>query len=230
MIDPEKAPEAENAESRGSQKEDSDTNQTGADRPQALLGWISRIPQLFSFSWLYAIPFICLLGVGGVLIYVSQVPSGVRWSTLGAALAIGSAAFFTGGLVGFLFGIPRAVQGSTPSTGVTDYQANTNLEQVSDWLTKIIIGVTLTQLGRIAPALSKFADSIKAPLGGLASSGDFGLGLAISYAALGFFYLYLWSRSLLARELGIYQTPQQVSVDSQQTGSDAKQDASDGKQ
>jgi hypothetical protein len=104
------------------------------------------------------------------------------------------------------------------------------LEQVSDWLTKIIIGVTLTQLGRIAPALSKFADSIKAPLGGLSSSGDFGLGLAISYAALGFFYLYLWSRSLLARELGIYQTPQQVSVDSQQTGSDAKQDASDGKQ
>jgi hypothetical protein len=104
------------------------------------------------------------------------------------------------------------------------------LEQVSDWLTKIIIGVTLTQLGRIAPALSKFSDGIKAPLGGLSSSGDFGLGLAISYAALGFFYLYLWSRSLLARELGIYQTPQQVSADSQQTGSDAKQDASDGKQ
>ena len=91
-------------------------------------------------------PLSCLLGVGGVLIFVSQVPSGVRWSTLGTALALGSAAFFyTGGLEGFWNGIPRAVQGSTPSTGVTDYQANTNLEQVSDWLTKIIIGVTLTR-------------------------------------------------------------------------------------
>src|ERR1700683_2171255 len=75
MIDPKKASEAENAESRGSQEENSDTNQTEADKPQGLLGWISRIPQLFSFGWLYAIPFICLLGVGGVLIYVSQVDS-----------------------------------------------------------------------------------------------------------------------------------------------------------
>jgi hypothetical protein len=176
-----------------------------------LLGWIARIPQLTLYSWLYTLPFMGILGILSILVYVSQVRSGVRWSTFGAALAIAAAAGFTGGLVGFLFGIPRAVQGSAPSTGVTDYQANTNLEQVSDWLTKILVGVGLVQIGRVIPALSKFAESMKAPLGGLDSSGAFGLGLTITYAALGFFYLYLWSRSLLARELGIYNTPEQIS-------------------
>ena len=48
MIDPKKASEAENAESRASQEENFDTNQTEADKPQGLLGWVSRIPQLFS--------------------------------------------------------------------------------------------------------------------------------------------------------------------------------------
>lgn len=35
---------------------------------------------------------------------------------------------------------------------------NTNLEDVSDWLTKIIIGVTLTQLGKIPGYLQGIAD------------------------------------------------------------------------
>ena len=183
------------------------------DKPSVwsrLQAGVTSIPQLFSFNWLYTIPIIGILSVLGILIYASQVPSGVRWSTFAAAVAIGTAAYFAGGLVGFLFGIPRTVQGPAP-TGVTDYQANTNLEQVSDWLTKIIVGLGLVQIGHIIPALSKFAESIKAPLGGQPSSGAFGLALTISYALLGFFYFYLWSRSLLARELGIYNTPQQIS-------------------
>ena len=63
------------------------------------------------------------------------------------------------------------------SKGITQYQGNTNLEQVSDWLTKIIVGIGLVQIGHIVPALSKFAESMKAPLGGLPSSSAFGLGV-----------------------------------------------------
>jgi hypothetical protein len=152
---------------------------------------------------------VCVLGVGAMLIYTSQVPSGARWSVFGTALAIGSSAYFTGGLVGFLFGVPRTVQGSALSKRITQYQGNTNLEQISDWLTKIIVGIGLVQIGHILPALSKLAESMKAPLGGLPSSGAFGLGLAISYALLGFFYFYFWSRSLFARELGTFNSSQQ---------------------
>jgi len=171
--------------------------------------WPSKLLQYYLFIWLWTIPMVCVLGVGAMLVYTSQVPSGVRWSAFGTALAIGSSAYFTGGLVGFLFGVPRTVQGSALSKRFTQYQGNTNLEQISDWLTKIIVGIGLVQIGHIVPALSKFAESMKAPLGGLPSSGAFGLGLAISYALLGFFYFYFWSRSLFARELGTFNASQQ---------------------
>jgi hypothetical protein len=75
------------------------------------------------------------------------------------------------------------------------------LEQVSDWLTKIIVGVGLVEIGRIIPGLTRFAESMKVPLGGQASSSAFGLALAISNVLLGFFLFYLWSRSLLKKEL-----------------------------
>lgn len=155
----------------------------------------------WDFRWFWVVIVLCAIGVGSTLIYTSQVPSGVRWSVFGTALALSAAAFLAGGILGFLFGIPHTVQGSTSSTGEVQYQGNTNLEQVSDWLTKIIIGVGLVQIGRALPALSKLASNLKAPLGGQASSAAFGLGTAISYALLGFFFVYLWSRVVFTLQL-----------------------------
>jgi hypothetical protein len=108
-----------------------------------------------------------------------------------------------------LFGIPRAVQGSTPLPGASRYVGNTNLEQVSDWLTKIIVGISLVEIGRIIPALTRLAESMKVPLGGQASSAAFGLGLTIANVLLGFFLFYLWSRVLLKNELESSDTFQQ---------------------
>ena len=146
-----------------------------------------------SFSWLWAIPIVSAFGICGTLIYITQVPSVVRWSVFATALALAGAAFFTGGIVGFLFGIPQPVRGSATSTGNVQRNANTNLYQVSDWLTKIIVGVGLVEIGRSLPVLTKLAQSMKVPLGGQASSAAYGLGLTITYAVLGFFFLYLWS-------------------------------------
>lgn len=180
-----------------------DVSAPDSKRPHGLAGWLPAVPRLLEFSWLYVIPFICILGVVVILVYASQLPSGVRWGACAVALVIGSSAFLAGGFTGFLFGIPRTITapGPNPSTGVTQYQGNTNLEQVSDWLTKIIVGVGLVQIGHIIPALSKFAESIKAPLGGQSSSGAFGLGLAIANALMGFFFFYLWARSIFVQEL-----------------------------
>jgi hypothetical protein len=81
---------------------------------------------------------------------------------------------------------------------------------VSDWLTKIIVGVGLVQIGRALPALTKLAKSLNEPLGGQPYGGAFGLGLTIFYALLGFLFLYLWSRTDFTRELqqlaGVVQT------------------------
>lgn len=172
-------------------------------------GGFPRIAQVLTFSWLWIIPFVCIFGVLIILIYSIQLPSGVRWSVFCVGVVIGSAAFLIGGLVGFLFGIPRTVQSSIPSTGATQYQGNTNLEQVSDWLTKIIVGVSLVEIGRILPALAKLAEILKAPLGGRPSSAAFGVSMVIACVLTGFFFIYLWTREMFVRELGVDSASQQ---------------------
>jgi membrane protein YqaA with SNARE-associated domain len=129
------------------------------------------------------------------------VPGHIRWIVFGTALALAGAAAIVGGVVGFLFGIPLSNKQRSATDSQSQYEANTNLEQVSDWLTKIIVGVGLVQIGRALPALSRLAKSLKTPLGGQPSSSAFGLGLAVFYVLLGFLFLYLWSRQVLPNQL-----------------------------
>lgn len=85
------------------------------------------------------------------------------WDFLGLLLIIALASSTVGAVLGFLFGIPRLNRNYAPADDygrTTKYKPNTNLEDVSDWLTKIIIGVTLTQLTRIPGYLESIADSI----------------------------------------------------------------------
>jgi hypothetical protein len=201
MADSEKPPRETRSVPQDSKKKGSQEKQNGSNFTRGLTEWLRRIPELFVFSWLYVIPSICILGVLVILIYSIQSPSAARWGVFAVAIVVGSSAFLIGGLVGFLFGIPRTVQSSSPSTGAIDYQGNTNLEQVSDWLTKIIVGIGLVQIGRIIPTLAKLAEALKAPLGGEPSSAAFGLGLAIANILMGFFFFYFWSRELFKREL-----------------------------
>ena len=183
----------------------------GRQRPQgspdAGNGKPARIRQP---GWTYFIPALGGLGVLITLIYVSQVGGGKRWSVFGTAIAIAGAAAVVGGVVGFLFGIPLTSKQRAAGANDSQYEPNTNLEQVSDWLTKIIVGVGLVQIGRALPALTKLAKSLNEPLGGQPYGGAFGLGLTIFYALLGFLFLYLWSRTDFTRELqqlaGVVQT------------------------
>jgi hypothetical protein len=147
------------------------------------------------------IPLIAFLWTIVILVYSLPLPSGVRWGVFATAVITGSCSFLAGGLVGLLFGIPRSALASAGTTPAGQYQANTNLVEVSDWLTKIIVGVGLVQIGRLAPALSRLAANLKAPLGGQPSSAAFGIALVIANVLLGFLFFYLWSRSLLQRDL-----------------------------
>lgn len=162
--------------------------------------WLATTFQVFTFGWTYAIPIVAFLWTIVMLIYALGLPSGVRWEAFATAVIIGSCSFLSGGLVGFLFGIPRSAS-SGQATPTGEYQANSNLVEVSDWLTKIIVGVGLVQLGRVAPALTRLAASMKAPLGGQSSSAAFGIAVVLANVLLGFLFFYLWARSLLERNL-----------------------------
>jgi hypothetical protein len=118
-----------------------------------------------------------------------------------AAVAIGAA-------LGFLFGLPRVrtmaqTDGdnptSEPSTG-SHFLANSNLLKVSDWLTTILIGLGLVQLGRVAPAVTDFAAAIEDPLGGSASAGAFAVSIMLGAAITSALMAYLWT-SIRVRNL-----------------------------
>ena len=162
--------------------------------------WLAATFQVFTFGWTYAIPVVAFLWTIVILIYALGLPSGVRWDAFATAVITGSCSFLAGGLVGFLFGIPRSASSgqAAPAGG---YQANSNLVEVSDWLTKIIVGVGLVQIGRVASALTRLAASLKAPLGGQPSSAAFGIAMVIANVLLGFLFFYLWARSLLEPNL-----------------------------
>lgn len=87
------------------------------------------------------------------------------WSFFGLLLIISLASMLSGALLGFLLGVPRLNRNYDPREDygrTTKYLPNTNLEDVSDWLTKIIIGITLTQLAKIPDYLQGIADYVTA--------------------------------------------------------------------
>lgn len=71
---------------------------------------------------------------------------------------------------------------------------NTNLEQISDWLTKILVGVGLVQLGSIVDSLGDLADYIAEALGGGPAGAPFALALVMYFTVAGFLVAYLWTR------------------------------------
>lgn len=101
---------------------------------------------------------VSILGFLGIIIY-SSIKNENVWVWMSASLVISLAAFFIGGLIGFLFGIPKFNTKYNP-TEEREYLANTSLEQISEWLTKIIIGVGLTQLIVIPRSLKALSEQI----------------------------------------------------------------------
>ena len=120
-----------------------------------------------------------------------------------ASAAIGAA-------LGFLFGLPRArftdeLSASAGSSGATGgaaaapvhpsahYLANSNLIKVSDWLTTIVIGLGLVNLGGLLPALRSLAAALKDPLGGTAYAGAIGISVIVVGVLAGFVLVYVFT-------------------------------------
>jgi len=83
------------------------------------------------------------------------------WDVVALAALVAGGAFGVGGLVGFLFGIPRSLAGIKTEDDKSQsgaYRANTNLEEISDWLTKILVGVGLVQFATFAQHFRELVD------------------------------------------------------------------------
>lgn len=146
----------------------------------------------------------------------------VFWSVIGLSGAISLASILSGGFLGFLFGIPRSLQrGASEVAPITNtennvnrngqivvkerpYSNNTNLEQISDWLTKIIVGVSLTQLHEIRKGFGDLTSTVSKGFEKYIPvdfSTPFAASLMIFYAICGFLLVYLWAKIYLLQQL-----------------------------
>lgn len=168
-------------------------SQAGAGRGRQWFPWGVGNPTFY-------LTLLVLVAIVGVAFIATQGSAAV-------AVAAGIASFMVGGTFGFIFGIPRYATSASEreiqsaQAGVVKYKANTNLEQISDWLTKILVGLGLTQF----PAIASFFSSVSAALGE-ALLGSTGTTASVTAAALivltiipGFIFFYLWSRVYLPR-------------------------------
>jgi hypothetical protein len=156
--------------------------------------------------------FVGLQFVGLILVFlgVSQAPTGSY-----AALLWALACSIFGGTLGFLFGIPRVVQtGQQHSTGTfglsqtpaqtTAYQqqVNTGLERVSEWLTTMLVGVGLTQLGGLSDHLKQAAEAIEPVFGNAENRQAFAGALIVFFSVSGFLGSYMMTRLFIASAFG----------------------------
>jgi tetratricopeptide (TPR) repeat protein len=147
-------------------------------------------------------------GVGILLVYIQESGGNPLTAVLWAL-----ACFAIGATIGFLFGIPRVLQQDAPvatpsaagaASGATtaftyNLKVNTNLEQISDWLTKIFVGLGLVQLQRVPEHLNRAATFIAY---GLTSGSKFFAGsLIVYFSLLGFLGFYLITRLYIAGAL-----------------------------
>jgi len=136
------------------------------------------------------------------------------WNAVMTAVIWMLACFILGTFVGFLFGIPKILQ-SQASSGDSDKNGenarsykqlvNTNLTEISDWLTKIIVGLGLVKLTKIPPYIKDLATTlgsgISEPQPSASSSGiAFAYGIIVCGFTVGFLFGYLATRLYLAPE------------------------------
>jgi hypothetical protein len=122
--------------------------------------------------------------------------------TFGTCLLIAGACFVSGAFTGFLFGIPRIINSSyyrndkNKSDNVIAH--NDNLVQISDWLTKIIVGIALTEIYKIPTFLNRIGEKISPTINPAQinekSSIIVAIAIVLYFLILGFLAVYIWTR------------------------------------
>ena len=165
------------------------TNQTipDPDKSGKMLQMLNRVFGVSIFLGLYA-----AAAAGGWF----HIATTTLWAL--ASLAVGA-------FIGLLFGIPRVKaatapaadpKAAAPAASAAHAEVNNNLIEVSDWLTKIIVGVGLVQLSSLPAKLKMVATPLAACL-----QGDCGLAAAIAiiifFGFAGFLAGYINARTFI---------------------------------
>ncbi|WP_207504778.1 pYEATS domain-containing protein [Telluribacter humicola] len=142
----------------------------------------------------------------------------ILWLSILNCFVIICATSIIGYLFGFLFGIPRSVRfkfdksKNTTSDASILFGDNTNLEEVSDWLTKILVGLALVEFREIASLFDRVATTIASSFSNGVPNNIYttlSYGILNSYIGIGFFAGYFWTRTKFGTLLTISRKEQE---------------------
>jgi hypothetical protein len=152
----------------------------------------------------------------GSILVMSTACVTAAWSRAGLIIALAFMLVAAGYILGLLFAMPRTTPTPESDTRSQEtahtskqrlYSINTNWEQISDWLTKIIVGVGLVNARPLAQLLTQSSSTIAAgftiPQGPLPGQTAYDLSIAmlIGYPTLGFLLGFFSIRLYIARAL-----------------------------
>lgn len=164
-----------------------------------------------------------LMILSGLAVGAEHGPAaGLRVFLLSSLFAAGCTV--SGWLLGLLFGVPRSlargqIASAAPRPGGSESEqaqprasassrVNTNLEDISDWLTKTIVGVGLTQLFSLPGFFWNVANELNVHGFGWQPHGRLlALGLFFYFAPGGFWLGYVGTRTILTKLFDLIDTP-----------------------
>lgn len=139
---------------------------------------------------------IILIGLLALISYVASCKSG--FVAIGFALLLAGGAVISNFLLGFLFGMPRVSETQHQTVGQqSEGHTNTNLEQIADWLTKIIVGIGLAEFRKVLAYTERFIAYVDSTHGLGEGRGAFVI--IFYFAPLGFLLGYFYARTFFAR-------------------------------
>lgn len=146
--------------------------------------------------------FFAALPLAGLLLYAGSTGlfKAAFFSIFGVGVLVAGGAATVGALLGFLFAIPRVVVAEGQTQG--RLSSNSNLEKVSDWLTTILIGLGLVELGTLTSGIRELADDLAVGLGSSTETAEAAaLALIVYMLIFGFIAAYIVTRIVLAVRL-----------------------------
>ncbi len=171
----------------------------------AILDWFS----IYFFGCGIAV----LLSIDAVALLGSKTPFESTMRAASGGLMLAATALIAGWLLGLLFGIPRSLSRSQPASGQQaagsnapapggsssrPSRTNTNLEDVSDWLSKTVVGLGLASLYQIPGYTWKKSGQIGAQIFPAITGGQGFAFLVVAYFTGGGFWIgYIGTRTLI---------------------------------
>ncbi len=161
--------------------------------------------------------YIVFPGGTGLLLYAA-----IYWqkspTILGMGILVATASLMVGGVIGFLFGVPKsadaqqkppqgqAQEGLQPGDTAghpsgSGLRRNTNIEEISDWLTKIIVGLGIYELKKVPDFVRRLAKFLSPGFADVPGAGALAVILVVSFGCAGFLLGFILTVLFLTRAM-----------------------------